>query len=82
MIYHDRIDVSEGTDVNNTSKWKDCDVCHYWYFSDKGFKFHMHICSGCNDLLMMSTKLDDFTNLNIDCANYLALLVELDRLKL
>ena len=42
----------------------------------------MHICSGCNDLLMMSTKLDDFTNLNIDCANYLALLVELDRLKL
>ena len=29
MIYHDRIDVCEGTDVNKTSASKECDVCHY-----------------------------------------------------
>ena len=32
MLYFDRIDVSEGIDVNKTSASKDCDICHYWYF--------------------------------------------------
>ena len=30
MLYCDRIDVSEGIDVNKTSALKECDVCHYW----------------------------------------------------
>ena len=29
MIYHNRIDVSEGTDVNKTSESKQCDIFHY-----------------------------------------------------
>ena len=32
MLYYDRIDVSEGIDVNKTSASKKCDICHYWYF--------------------------------------------------
>ena len=32
MIYYDRTNVSEGTDVNKTSESKDRDVYHYWYF--------------------------------------------------
>ena len=32
MLYIDRIDVSEGIDVNKTSASKECDICHYWYF--------------------------------------------------
>ena len=32
MLYYDRIDVSEGIDVNKTSASKLCDICHYWYF--------------------------------------------------
>ena len=36
MVYFDRLEVSEGTDVNKTSKSKECDICHYWYFL-KGF---------------------------------------------
>ena len=27
MIYHDRIYISEGSDVNKTSKAKECDIC-------------------------------------------------------
>ena len=30
MLYYDRIDISEGIDINKTSKPKECDVCHYW----------------------------------------------------
>ena len=29
MLYYYRIDVSEGTDVNKTSKSKKHDICHY-----------------------------------------------------
>ena len=32
MPYYDRIDVSEGINVNNTSVSKECDICHYLYF--------------------------------------------------
>ena len=39
MLYFDRIDVSDGSDVNKTSESKECDICHCWYFLDKGFKF-------------------------------------------
>ena len=31
MLCFDRIDVSEGTDVNKTSASKGCDICHYCF---------------------------------------------------
>ena len=33
MLDYDRIDISEGTDANKLGKSKECDICHYWYFS-------------------------------------------------
>ena len=32
MLQYDRIDISEGIDVNKTNLSKECDICHYWYF--------------------------------------------------
>ena len=52
MMYYDRIDVSEGTDVNKTSVSKECDVCHYWYFLNYSFKFQPNICNKRHDLLI------------------------------
>ena len=37
MLYYDRIEVSEGVDVNKVSESSECDVCHYLYFLDKEF---------------------------------------------
>ena len=37
MLEYDRIDISEGTDVNNTNKSKEYMLCHYWYFLNKNF---------------------------------------------
>ena len=54
MLYFDKIDVSEGIDVNKTSAAKECDVCHYWYFLNKGSKFQPNVCSRWHDLLVMS----------------------------
>ena len=39
MLCSNRIDVSEGIDVNKTIESKQSDICHYWYFLDKDFKF-------------------------------------------
>ena len=41
-----RIDISEGIDINKTSVSKECDICHYWYFKDIGFKYESNFCSG------------------------------------
>ena len=64
VLYYDRIDVSEGVDVNKTSESKDCHICHCWYFLDKGLIFQSYFCNGCHDLLMMSMNLRDIAILN------------------
>ena len=39
MQYFDRIVFSEGVSVKKTIKSKECEICHYWYFLNKQFKF-------------------------------------------
>ena len=39
MAYYDRIEVSEETYFNKTSASKECDICHYLYFLNKGLRF-------------------------------------------
>ena len=56
MTYYERIDVSEGIDVNKTSPSKEGDVCHYWYFLNYSFEFQLNVCNRCHDLLMISVK--------------------------
>ena len=32
MLEDDRIDISEGVDINKTGASKDYDIFHYWYY--------------------------------------------------
>ena len=68
MIYYGRNDASCGTDVNETSAPKECDVCHYWYFLN--YKFQPNVCNRCHDLLMMSVNHSDIAILNIKSSDY------------
>ena len=43
MLEYDRIDISEGIDMNKTSASKECDICHYWYFLDKNFNYEPYL---------------------------------------
>ena len=54
MLRYQKIDVSEGIDVNKTSASKECELCHYWFFKDVGFKFEEYVCNRCHDLLTMA----------------------------
>ena len=44
MLYFSRTDVSKGIDVKKYES-KECNICHYWYFLDKGFKFQSDVCN-------------------------------------
>ena len=57
MLYYDRIEVSEGDDVNKTIASKECDLWHYWCFLDYSFKFQTNVCNRFHDLLIISILL-------------------------
>ena len=70
MLFFDRIDVSNETDVNKASTSKECDICHYWNSLNEGFKFQVNVCNRCHDLLIMSVNLSDIVILNIKGSDY------------
>ena len=76
-VIYDRTYISEGIDVNKTSKSKECNICHYYHFSDRGLTFQPNVCNGCHDLLMMSMKLSCVNILDIKDFDYRVLLSEL-----
>ena len=59
MEDYERIDISEGIDVNKTNLSKKCDICHYWYFKDIGFKYEPYLCNGCHDLMQKAMSFNN-----------------------
>ena len=59
MLEYDSSDISEGIDVNKTSASKKCDICHYWYFKDIGFKSEPYLWNGCHDLMEKAMSFND-----------------------
>ena len=62
MLEYDRIDISEGIDVNKTNKSKECMLCHYWYFLDKNFSYGPYLCDGSYNIMQKS---NNFKNIAI-----------------
>ena len=57
MLEYDRIDISEGIDVNKTNLSKEYELCHYCFFKDIGFRYEPYICNGCHDLMQKAMSL-------------------------
>ena len=70
MLHYDRIDISEGIDVNRTSASKECDIYHYWYFLKYSFKFQPNVPNNCHYFLMMSINVTNIAVLNIKGSDY------------
>ena len=62
ILEYDRIDISEGIDVDMINKLKECTLYHYWYFLNKNFKYGPYLCNDCYDISQKST---DFKNIAI-----------------
>ena len=70
MLQYEKINVSEGIDVNKTGASKECDLCHYWFFKGIGFKFEEHVCNRCDDLLAMAHSLKSIAILSAKGATF------------
>ena len=47
MLEDDRIDLSEGIDVNKCEDTsRKCNLCQYYYFEFKKFNYQRYICDG------------------------------------
>ena len=51
MSEHNRIYVSEETDVNKTIGSHECIICHNWWFQPK-------VCDGCQDLMQKAMSVN------------------------
>ena len=38
---------------------KECDICHYWYFEDIGFKYEKYLYNGCHDLMQKAMSFNN-----------------------
>ena len=59
MLEYDRIDISEGIDVNKTNASKECDISHYSYFLDKICQYEPCLRNGCHDLMQKAIDFND-----------------------
>ena len=59
MLEYERIDISEGINVNKTSASKECHICHFWYFKDIGFRYEPYLWNGCHDLMQKAMSFNN-----------------------
>ena len=63
ILEYDRIDISEGIDVNKLGiNSRECRLCYYYYFLDINFNYQKYLCAGCHDMAM---KANSMQNLDI-----------------
>ena len=79
MLRHQKTDVSEGIDINKTSASKECELSHYWFFKDIGFKFEEHVCNKCHDLLTIACSLKNIAILNAKGATFRCILMGISK---
>ena len=70
MLENNRIDISEGIDVSETNLSKECDIFHYWYFKDTGFKYEPYLCNGCHDLMQKAMSFNNVATVYVRACAY------------
>ena len=75
MLQYEKIDASEGIDLNKTSASKECELCHYWLFKSVGFNFEEYVCNRCYDLLTMAYSLKTIAILSAKVTTFRCLLM-------
>ena len=70
MLEYNRIDILEGIDTNKTSKSKECNICHYWYFLDKNLNYEKYLCNGCHDVMQKTMNFNDGAIVSIKWNDY------------
>ena len=70
MLEYDRIDISEGIDIDKTNASKECDICHYWYFTDIGFKNEPYPCNSCHNFMQKAMNFNNVAIVSVKKSDY------------
>ena len=70
MLEYDIIDISEVIDVNKINLLKECDICHYWYVKDIGFKYERYLCNDCHDLMQKAMSFNNAAIVYVEGSPY------------
>ena len=70
ILEYERNNIPEGIDVNKASASKKCDICHYWYFKDIGFKYEPYLCNGFHGLMQKAMSFNDVAIVSIKEGDY------------
>ena len=65
MLEFDKINISEGIDVNKTNESKKCMLCRYWYFLNKNFSYGPFLCDGCYNIMQKSINFENIDVVHI-----------------
>ena len=63
-----------------TSLSKECDICHYWYFKNIGFKYKAYLCNGCHDLMQKTMSFNNVALVYVKGSTYRIHLVKMMQL--
>ena len=70
MLAYERIDISDGIDVNESDKSKKYMLCHYWCFLDKNFSYEPYLCDGCYNMTQKCNELKNIAIIHIKKSAY------------
>ena len=65
MLEYDKINISEGIDINKCKETsKECSLCKFYYFLDKNFKYGPYLCDGCYNMSIKVVRTQNLTIIN------------------
>ena len=65
MLFYSKITESEGIDTErdvvctNEESSKQCDICHFYFFKNKNFNYHPHVCNECHGTALRAQSITD-----------------------
>ena len=65
MLVYEKMDISDGIDVDMSDKSKECMLCHYWYSLDRSFSYGQYICDQFYNMIQKCNKLKNITIVHI-----------------
>ena len=71
MLEYDRIDISEGIDIEKCKKTsRESSLCKFYYFLDKNFNYGPYLCDGCYDMSMKAVSKQNLAIINHNGNHY------------
>ena len=62
MLEYNRIDLSEGIDVNKCEDTsRKCSLCQYYDFLNRNFNYQRYLCNGCHDMSVKALSIQNLT---------------------